>query len=206
MWSGSSNAPLLAQATTHTSSRLITYYLAKTHATPGRFLHTVHTTNTTAAALGTAACHSSKMDHPVPAHKKQLCVSLPNSVQWFQVDNWKLAMVEIYVSEIGKCNKQGWSPHTLWEMPLLNSYQHTIVWNRGRKDRTGQRKKRILPTTITVTPQAKKLKLLLCWIISTSTLIRLRNRDWVMTSAPWPLVGLLFDKLGAEFYHLVNLF
>ena len=173
---------------------------------PGRFLHTVHTTNATAAPLGTAAGHASKMDQPVPASKKQLCVSLPNSVQWFQVDSWKLAMVEIYVSEIGKCNKQGWSPHTLWELPLLNRYQNTTVWKTERKDRTGKRKKRILPTTITGTPQAKKLKLLLCQIISISALIRLRNRDWVMTTAPWPLVDLLFDQLGAELYHLANLF
>ena len=42
--------------------------------------------------------------------------------------------------------------------------------------------------------------------MSTSTVIRFRNRDWVMTTGPWLLVDLFFDRLGAELYHLVNLF
>lgn len=90
-------------------------------------------------------------------------------------------------------------------MPLLNSYQHTTV--KERKKRQDWAEEEADPTNhITVTPQAEKLKLLLCQIISTSTVIRLRNRDWVMTTGPWPLVDLLFDRLGAELYHLVNLF
>lgn len=37
------------------------YYFAKTHAMPGIFLHTVHTTNATTVSLGIAAYHSSKI-------------------------------------------------------------------------------------------------------------------------------------------------
>lgn len=60
MQSGSNNARLLMQATTHTCSRLITCYFAKTLAMLGMFLHTAHSTSALAASFRITSCHSAK--------------------------------------------------------------------------------------------------------------------------------------------------